>query len=464
MKKLTLLTLTLLLTALAQLTAQPVQAEVSIPDGKLAAVIRQTLGLPTDAVITADAMRDLTKLWAARRGITSLTGLEHATNLQEFQISDTAVSDVSPLANLTQLAELRLGDNAVSDVSPLAGLTQLQWLHLYETAVSDVSPLANLTQLTYLDLRSTAVSDVSPLAGLTQLTELWLYGTAVSDVSPLAALTQLTMLRLGRNAVSDVSPLAALPQLTMLRLESNAVSDVSPLANLTQLTELGLYGTAGVSDVSPLAALTQLIELDLSYTAVSDVSPLAALTQLIELDLVETAVSDVSPLAGLTQLTRLYLDSTAVSDVSPLLGLNLTGTFWSSIGLRLNGCPLSYASIHTHIPAMQAKGIKIEFDNVAHPALLKTSGDGQEGAPSATLQTPFVVEAMDAHGKPMVGVPIQFEIRHGGGTLSAQTATTDAQGKAQVTLTLGAAAGTNKAKASSEGILSWVLFTAAATE
>ena len=31
MKKLTLLTLTLLLTALAQLTAPPVQAEVSIP-------------------------------------------------------------------------------------------------------------------------------------------------------------------------------------------------------------------------------------------------------------------------------------------------------------------------------------------------------------------------------------------------------------------------------------------------
>ena len=245
--------------------------------------------------------------------------------------------------------------------------------------------------------------------------------------------------------------------MTSLYLYNTAVSDVSPLANLTQLTELRLSGTA-VSDVSPLVGLTQLTSLYLYNTAVSDVSPLVGLTQLTELRLSGTGVSDVSPLAGLTQLGYLSLFSTAVSDVSPLANLTQLKS------LVLLDCPLSYASIHTHIPALQAKGIEVEFDNVAHPALLKVSGDSQEGAPGATLKTPFVVEAMDEHGKPMVGVPIQFEMLHGGGILSAQTATTDAQGKAQVTLTLGAAAGINKAKASSEGIQSWVLFTAAATE
>ena len=203
--------------------------------------------------------------------------------------------------------------------------------------------------------------------------------------------------------------------------------------------------------------------LSLGSTGVSDVSPLANLTQLTWLGLNRTAVSDVSPLAALTQLTYLVLADTAVSDVSPLLGLNLTGTSGSSIGLRLIGCPLSYASFHTHIPAMQAKGIEVAFDNVAHPALLKTSGDGQEGAGGATLKTAFVVEAMDEHGEPIVGKTVVFDILAGGGRLSAQTATTNAQGKAQVTLTLGAAAGINKVKASSEGIESWVVFTAVGT-
>ena len=423
---------------------------VSIPDPNLAAAVREALKLSVSEAITTHTMLALTRLEAEGRGITDLTRLEYAVNLTRLNLNavwvdnewhQNPISDVSPLAALTQLTSLNLNSTAVSDVYPLSGLTQLTELYLGGTAVSDVSPLAALTQLTRLNLNSTAVSDVSPLANLTQLTRLNLYGTAVSDVSPLAALTQLTSLRLDSTAVSDISPLAALTQLTELYLGSTAVSDVSPLAALTQLTELYLGGTAAVSDVSPLAALTQLTRLYLG----------------------STAVSDVSPLANLTQLTDLSLWDTAVSDVSPLLGLNLTGTFWSSIGLRLTGCPLSYASIHTHIPALQAKGIEVEFDNVAHPALLKTSGDSQEGAPGATLKTPFVVEAMDAHGKPLVGVPIQFEIRHGGGTLSAQTATTDAQGKAQITLTLGRASGINKVKASSEGIQSYVLFTAVGT-
>ena len=451
MKKILIAVLTLLLTAtlLLSVTNTTAQVEeavevVSIPDANLAAAIREALGLPTDAVITADAMLDLTELEARGKGIAALTGLEHAVNLTALALGSTWVHG-GPHAN------------PISDVSPLSALTQLTYLNLVGTDVLDVSPLSALTQLTTLNLASTDVSDVSPLAGLTQLTALNLFNTAVSDVSPLAALTQLTWLHLIDTAVSDVSLLANLTQLTELYLVYTAVSDVSPLANLTQLTWLDLWGTA-VSDVSPLANLTQLEWLSLWDTAVSDVSPLANLTQLETLDLTGTAVSDVSPLANLTQLTELYLNHTAVSDVSPLVGL--TQLRW----LPLRGCPLSYASIHTHIPAMQAKGIEVVFDTVAHPALLKVSGNRQEGAPGAPLQTPFVVEAMDEHGKPMVGKTVQFDILAGGGTLSAQTATTDAQGKAQVTLTLGAAAGINKVKASSEGIQSWVLFTPAATE
>ena len=77
------------------------------------------------------------------------------------------------------------------------------------------------------------------------------------------------------------------------------------------------------------------------------------------LELRRSAVSDVSPLAGLTQLTGLVLERTYVSDVSPLV--NLT----QLISLNLKDCPLSHASFHTHIPAMQAKGIQVHFDNVA---------------------------------------------------------------------------------------------------
>ena len=383
--------------------------------------------------------------------------------METLEFGGTGVSDVSALAGLTNLKSLGLWKTDVSDVSVLAGLTNLERLSLSGSAVSDVSALAGLTNLERLSLIDTGVSDVSSLASLKNLGWLDLNGTAVSDVSALASLTNLRWLFLWDTAVSDVSALASLTNLERLFLWDTGVSDVSSLASLKNLKSLEL-GSTDVSDVSSLASLTNLERLELSYTGVSDVSSLAGLTNLVSLDLQHTSVSDVSSLASLTNLQRLYLNDTAVSDVSPLLGLSLPGVSWDSIGLDLAGCPLSYASIHTHIPALQAKGIEVEFDNVAHPALLKSSGDRQEGAGATALPNPFVVEAMDEHGKPMVGKTIQFDLLGGGGRLSAKTVETDARGKARVTLTLGSSQGVNKVKASSEGIQSWVLFMAVATE
>ncbi len=428
----------------------PAAKVVSIPDPNLAAAVREALELSSGEAITTHAMLRLDALGARNAGIKDLTGLEHAVGLTALNLRGN-YSDQG-----------WVNSNAISDWSPLAKLAKLQTLEL-----SSMSGLV----------------DVAPLAKLTQLTTLWLRNTAVSDVAPLAKLTQLTNLYLRNTAVSDVAPLAKLTQLTTLNLEGTAVADVAPLAKLTQLTSLNLGWTA-VADVAPLAKLTQLRGLYLHGTAVSDVAPLAKLTQLTTLYLDSTAVSDVAPLAKLTQLTWLDLGWTAVADVSPLLGMSPGEDSWD--GLYLKGCPLSYASLHTHIPAIQAKGIEVDFDNIAHPApagafpivtpgevdfdniahpaLLKISGDEQEGAGDTALKNPFVVEAMDEHGKPIVGKTVQFEVLAGGGTLSTQTATTDARGKAQITLTLGRSAGINKVKATAEGIESWALFTTVATE
>ncbi len=412
----------------AFVSSLPPLKPVSLPDSNLAAAVREALGLSSGEALTTHAMLRLDALEARNAEIKNLTGLEHAVNLTALNLGGEYIS-----------GEGDVNSNAISDFSPLAKLAKLKTLELYSTpGLVDVAPLAKLTQLTTLRLNHTGVSDVAPLANLTQLKTLDLGRTAV-DVASLAKLTQLKTLELWETGVLDVTPLAKLTQLKTLNLSDSGVSDVAPLANLTQLTRLGL-----------------------GLTAVSDVAPLAKLTLLKTLGLDHTAVSDVAPLAKLTQLTYLNLSYTAVSDVAPLLGMSPGEDSWQ--GLYLPGCPLSYASLHTHIPAIQAKGIEVEFDNVAHPALLKISGDEQEGAGDTALKNPFVVEAMDEHGKPMVGKTVQFEILEGGGRLSATTVKTDARGKARITLTLGRAAGVNKVKATAEGIESWALFTTVATE
>ena len=73
-----------------------------------------------------------------------------------------------------------------------------------------------------------------------------------------------------------------------------------------------------------------------------------------------------------------------------------------------------------------------------HPVdLVKISGDNQRGTPGATLANPLVVEVRDQYGNVFEGASVTFAVTEGEGTLSVKTAMTDANGRAQTTLTLG---------------------------
>ena len=459
---------------------------VLIPDANLAAAVREAIGLAQGDAITSHTMLELVILAMGNHPITwghpitDLTGLEHAVRLSVLDLSVKSVSDISGLGGLTQLTSLRLRGNSISDISGLGGLTQLTSLDLWGNFISDISALGGLTQLTYLNLRDNSVSDISALGDLTNLTHLDLRDNSVSDISALAGLTNLTHLDLRDNSVSDISALGGLTQLTYLNLRDNSVSDISALAGLTNLTYLNLRDNS-VSDISALAGLTNLTTLDLWNNSVSDISALRGLTNLTTLDLWNNSVSDISALAGLTQLAVLVLAGNPVSDISALAGLTqlavlvLTGNSVSDIsplvanrGLGSGDTvyvmrnPLSYASIHTHIPTLQSRGVEVGFDNQAHPALLKISSDNQNGASFAPLSRPFIVEAQDESGSALAGISVTFAVTAGGGTLSTIITRTDENGRAQSTLTLGPNLGTNTVKVSAAGIESTVIFHAIA--
>ena len=91
--------------------------------------------------------------------------------------------------------------------------------------------------------------------------------------------------------------------------------------------------------------------------------------------------------------------------------------------------------------------------------LNKPSGDGQEGEAGAALGEPFVVEVRDQNGNPLPGARVTFAVTAGGGGLSATTATTDADGRASATLTLGRTPGRNTVRAAVTGVEP-VIFTA----
>ena len=434
----------------ATVSFDPPSPPVTISDAALRYCVEQELRIEAGAEITEDDMATLDRLFCNLRllsdgsvdrtrsphgAVTSLAGLEHATNVVEFRLRRNTVEDLSPLAELDSLAVLRVGRNRIRDISPIAGL-RLTHLDLAGNNISDFTPLARITSLRALWLTGSRVSDLSPLAGLRSLTELWLGGNAVSDVSPLARLTSLTQLNLGANEIENVSGLRRLTSVTYLGLYSNAIDNVAALRTMTSLQEVHLQNNR-IADIADLVANDSLGRgdyLDLlgnpldrdAYTThiptlqergvtvyfdpsndpeatIADRALRRCLEQALDKEADATitesevaslttltcrnaGVVDLSGLEEATALTRLELDGNAIEDVSPLgeleallyLGLRDNAiediealadnaAFGDSDVIELRGNPLNDEAHERHIPALEGRGVTVEFDPPSPP-------------------------------------------------------------------------------------------------
>ena len=359
-------------------------------------------------------------------------------------------TDHTGIAETTLTLGPNIGTNTVS-VSAV-GIEGTVTFNAVAEAAIDI-PDTNLR--TVVETALGAPVGVSIVRGhLENLTRLEAQNANISDLTGLEFATNLTKLRLGGNSISDISAVAGLTQLESLSLWANSISNSSPVEALTNLTELNLSGNS-ISSIVSVAGLTQMTWLHLQSNRISDISALAGLTNLTVLRLDRNSISDISALSSLTHLTELRLDRNSITDLSPLVANTGLG---SGDEVDVRGNPLSHLSVHTHIPALQSRGVTVEFDNQAHPAILKISGDYQKGASLALLLNPFVVEVQDANGSVLAGISVIFAVTGGGGTLSTTTTQTDENGRAQSTLTLGPNLGTNTVEVSAAGIQGTAIF------
>ena len=303
-----------------------------------------------DQPITAEDMKGLTDFRGSGFGISSLAGLEHATNLEILDLHNNNITDISPLQNLTRLKSLGLEDNNLLDISRLSGLTNLTELGLTGNSISVISPLRNLTKLVELWLDDNDIIDISPLSGLTKLKRLFLANNPISSFSPIEALIPKfiyydslieddTLRRAIREAlgvasggpipanVVPVADMVLLEELTFEVLPESQTEKIRSLKGLeyaTSLRELNLSGN-DIRDISPLRDLANLTILNLSGNDIRNLSPLGGLTNLKWLYLDDNQISNLSPLGGLTNLTILYLSGNAISNIEPLRGLTSLG-------------------------------------------------------------------------------------------------------------------------------------------
>ncbi len=118
---------------------------------------------------TPSDMLGLLSLSIINKDLTSLSGLQYATNMLSLTIQRCNISDISPLASLINLESLDLERNDVSSINVLSGMTNLSWLSVHRNRVSDVSVLAGLTNLSWVDLRINPLNEESYDTVLSQI-------------------------------------------------------------------------------------------------------------------------------------------------------------------------------------------------------------------------------------------------------------------------------------------------------
>ena len=204
---------------------------VEIPDLNLEQAIREELSLPEGVPLTQGLMLGLMGLRALDSGITDLTGIEYATNLEYLSLGGNQIRDIRPLMSLINLTSLSLFNNEVQDIAPLADLTNLTGLNLGLNSIENLEPLTDLIRLEGLGLLDNRVKDITPLSNLTALTRLILSYNQVSDLAPLVNLLNLQIFWINDNPVADFTPLQGL---NLIEFYYDEVCDIPPLPPLVR--------------------------------------------------------------------------------------------------------------------------------------------------------------------------------------------------------------------------------------
>ncbi len=289
--------------------------------------------LPSCLIYSDDASTDIVEV--------HLGGKTFKSDVTQLDLSGCSITDLSPLSVCTSLEELDLGDNYIRDISTLLDLPKLRVLDLSGNMISDIRPLMSITTLEHLNLADNKITSVTALSGLKQFKELVLSGNELDDTQSLAKLSSLQILGLKSTGITDtdLEKLYNLKSLASLSLENNpelTETGVSKLkkklpnckithSELTKKITLGgkeFSATAetvdasglGISDISAVSGFKSVRHLDLSNNVITSVSALSRLTTLETLDLSDNNISDASPLYSLKNLRLLHIEKNGLSE------------------------------------------------------------------------------------------------------------------------------------------------------
>jgi internalin A len=245
---------------------EPPKPVAIFPDKALEKAVRAEVFAKrhNDEPITAEDVRNISRVVGKKKGIKNLEGLQHCHAIMLIDLEDNEIVDLQPIAELKRLQSVTLAGNKIKDLKPIENLKAMQLLDLSKNEVEDLSALKEMSNLRTLYVADNKLKSLDPLAALTKVWSLDVSNNLITDLTPVGKFKWLTTLQITGNQVESLAPIAELRELDMLLMAKNKVADLGPLVEMCRKDAEGERRFAPYLDVyfgdNPISDKEQMTE------------------------------------------------------------------------------------------------------------------------------------------------------------------------------------------------------------
>ncbi len=235
-----------------------------------------------------------------------------AAEITSLDLSNGYIRDLSGIQYFKNLEELNIANNEISDLSPLSGCAKLRTLDASGQYISNLGAISALKELTELNLADNELITLSSLKELAGLQKLDVSGNEIVVFGTAGKLQNLQYLNMADNPMKeiDLSALSGLANLTELNVSGCGIKSIDGI-NIGNLTTLN----ASYNQIDSVAALEKakkLGVLDISYNVLTEADSLKSCISLQELSVEENPLESIAWIEPLSSLTNINLAQTGL--------------------------------------------------------------------------------------------------------------------------------------------------------
>ena len=281
---------------------------------------------------------EITSLDLSNGYIRDLSGIQYFKNLEELNIANNEISDLSPLSGCAKLKTLDASGQYISNLGALSALKELTKLNLADNELTTLSSLKELAGLQKLDVSGNEIAvfgtagklqnlqylnmadnpmgeiDLSTLSGLANLTELNVSGCGIESIEGINT-GNLTTLNVSYNQIDSAAALEKAEKLRTLDISYNMLTEADGLKSCIRMQELSMEGNP-LENIAWIEPLTELTNINLAQTGLveEDLVYFQNMKNLQTLDLSGDMIFGVSAIMDLGSLQQITISYTPLND------------------------------------------------------------------------------------------------------------------------------------------------------